>query len=70
MNFPATNPNTAASGPNFFTSANNFGQPNLEPQYQWDDFDNSTLDNIDFDVDLDANQFDVLFQNIEGNKMF
>ena len=70
MIFPATNSNTAASGPDVFTSANDFGQPSLESQYQWDDFDNSTLDNIDFDVDLDANQFDVLFQSIEGNKMF
>jgi hypothetical protein len=39
-------------------------------QLQWSDVDYSSLDNLNFDVDLDASQFDILFQNIEGTKMF
>lgn len=72
LNYPGTNlnANMVASGSNVFSSGDNFGQPNLAPQYQWTDFDYSSLDNINFDVDLDAGQFEVLFQNIEGSKIF
>jgi hypothetical protein len=70
VNHPAANANMAASGSNIFPSESTFGKPPLAPQYQWTDFDYSSLDNINFDVDLDASQFEVLFQNFEGNKLF
>ena len=67
LNCPSTNENMA---PNAYSSGNNFIQPHRESQHQWTDFDYSSLDNINFDVDIDASQFDILFQNIEGSKMF
>lgn len=68
MNYPTAVSNITAQGSDAFPSENNFGHP--QPQYQWTDLDYSSLENINFDVDLDASQFDILFQNIEGNKMF
>ncbi|KAG0645374.1 transcription factor [Hyphodiscus hymeniophilus] len=69
MHYPQERANIGAPMSNIY-SGDAFGQPSLVPQYQWTDFDYSSLDNINFDVDLDPNQFDALFQNIEGNKMF
>ena len=68
--YPAIHANAMVHDPNAFSSGNLLGQPQPVSQYQWTDFDYSSLDHINFDVDLDASQFDVLFQNIEGTKMF
>ena len=70
IGYPAPNTNLASPDSNDVYSGNGAGQTNPEPQYQWMDFDYSSLDDISFDVDLDVAQFDVLFQNIEGNKLF
>jgi len=42
-----------------------FGQPML--QNQWPDLDYASFENINFDVDLDASQFEALFYNIDTN---
>lgn len=68
LSFPGMNANLAFNSNAL--SGNSLGQTSLAPEYQWTDFDFSSLDNVNFDVDLDAGQFDVLFQNIEGSKMF
>jgi hypothetical protein len=70
MNNPATDNFMAAHGTNASRPGNTYNEPHTAHQYQWTDFDYSSLDNINFDVDLDASQFDMLFQNIEGSKMF
>jgi hypothetical protein len=69
-NYLAKISNMTPNDQNMFSSSDPFSQPQPPPQYLWSDFDYSSLDNINFDVDLDASQFDVLFQNIEGTKMF
>lgn len=69
INYSAPIANTMSHDPSTFSSANTYGQYQLF-QLQWTDIDYSSLDNLDFDVDLDASQFDALFQNFEGTKMF
>lgn len=69
---PAPAANTlASSGTNVFPAGNSFAQNQFAPvsQHQWEEMDYSSLDNLDFDVDLDASQFDILFQKFEGNKL-
>ena len=70
MNYAAAHPNIVAPGAMDWGQGT-AGQTNLGGSYRypWADFDYSSLDNINFDVDLDAGQFDVLFQNIEESKM-
>jgi hypothetical protein len=41
------------------------------PPYQWEEWDYSSLGNINFDVNLDASEFEALFHSAEGgNQMF
>ncbi len=53
---------------NFRFPVTGFDDP---PPYQWEEWDYSSLGNINFDVNLDASEFEALFQSTEGsNQMF
>jgi hypothetical protein len=46
-------------------------QPQSLPPIQWtSDLDYSSLDNLNFDVDIDTSQFDILFQTIDESKIW
>ena len=55
---------------NAFSSGGLQSEPQPSSQYLWNDLDYSSLDLLNFDVDLDASQFDILFENLDGTKMF
>ncbi|KAH9213722.1 hypothetical protein DL95DRAFT_436295 [Leptodontidium sp. 2 PMI_412] len=49
-----------------FSTASNPSISHTGLQNAWSEFDSLSFDNINFDVDLDASQFEVLFQGIDA----
>ncbi|KAG4435384.1 hypothetical protein IFR05_009127 [Cadophora sp. M221] len=58
-----TTPFTAMSD---FGTNTNSGMPHVSLQNAWSEFDCLSFDDINFDVDLDASQFEALFQGIDA----